>query len=156
MVMMDSYVLFPPLLDHNYITKNISVGLFTKNTRKLKQTKYHCGLIENKTKTIIPWWLSSVNPPLVKWNILKWNEENLFYFDHLFLKFWIYSSSFMFVDPTSHSIFLRFFHKFSIFSGLNPLPPLFLGPQKIRTWGKNRRSLMWYNIPLWGSDSQDS
>ena len=36
----------------------------------------------------------------------------------------------MFVDPPSHPIFLRFFHKFSIFSGLNPLPPLFLGPQK--------------------------
>ena len=34
----------------------------------------------------------------------------------------------MFVDPPSHPIFLRFSHKFSIFSGLTPHP--FLEPQK--------------------------
>ena len=77
----------------------------------------------------------------MKYFEMKWRKFDIFWPSfpqvlNIFLKFYV-------CRPPSHPIFLRFFHKFSIFSGLNPLPPLFLGPQKIRTWGKNRRSLIY-------------
>ena len=119
------YPITPPPLNFPQVKPQV----WKQNFRFFKQTKvqqlYH----------------DDCHPSLseMKYFEMKWRKFDIFWPSfpqvlNIFLKFYV-------CRPPSHPIFLRFFHKFSIFSGLNPLPPLFLGPQKIRTWGKNRRSL---------------